>query len=148
MQDIKEPALTEAAAEIVPPQEVSSESTASSSKDRVVEDSVEKQDGDSTPASGTTASSNTTVTDAERKTTTGVRKPLNIPDSVHVTIDAENLLEYVGPPMYQKDRMYTKTSPVGVSTGLGYLGNGSGSVMPIEVTVSAKICMQDCKDQN
>lgn len=64
------------------------------------------------------------------------RKPLDVPSSVHVHISAENLLEYVGPPSYQKDRMYTKTSPVGVSCGLGYLGNGSGAVMPIEVTVS------------
>lgn len=138
MQDIKEPELTEAAAKIVPPAEVSTDS-ASSTKDQVLEDAVEKQDGDTTPASGTTASSNTTTTDEERKTTTGIRKPLDIPNSVHVKIDAENLLEYVGPPMYQKDRMYTKTSPVGVSCGLGYLGNGSGSVMPIEVTVSTRL---------
>jgi Lon-like ATP-dependent protease len=71
----------------------------------------------------------------EVKTSTRTRTPLEVPSSVHVTISAENLLEYVGPPMYQKDRLYTKTSPVGVSCGLGYLGNGSGAVMPIEVTV-------------
>ncbi|KAJ7500305.1 Lon protease C-terminal proteolytic domain-containing protein [Mycena galericulata] len=71
--------------------------------------------------------------DAERKpVTTQERKPLPIPDSVHVRITPENLKDYVGPPVYQKDRMYVHAPPPGVSTGLGYLGNGSGAVMPVE----------------
>ena len=48
-----------------------------------------------------------------------------------------NLKEYVGPPVYHRDRLYVKPPPPGVSTGLGYLGNGSGAVMPIEATVRA-----------
>ncbi|KAJ7083844.1 Lon protease C-terminal proteolytic domain-containing protein [Mycena crocata] len=69
----------------------------------------------------------------ERKpVTTQERQPLPIPDSVHVRITPENLKDYVGPPVYQKDRMYVHAPPPGVSTGLGYLGNGSGAVMPIE----------------
>ncbi|KZP20715.1 ATP-dependent protease La [Athelia psychrophila] len=72
---------------------------------------------------------------AEHKTvTTTARAPLKVPDSVHVRITPENLKDYVGPAVYQKDRMYSFTPPPGVSTGLGYLGNGSGAVMPIEVT--------------
>jgi Lon-like ATP-dependent protease len=63
------------------------------------------------------------------------RKPMHIPTSVHVRITPENLKEYVGPPVYQKDRMYAYMPPPGVSTGLGYLGNGSGAVMPIEAMV-------------
>jgi ATP-dependent Lon protease len=59
-----------------------------------------------------------------------------IPATVHVRITPENLKDYVGPPVYQKDRMYAHTPPPGVSTGLGYLGNGSGSVMPVEAMVS------------
>lgn len=62
-------------------------------------------------------------------------KPMQVPDTVHVRITNDNLKEYVGPPVYQKDRMYAKPPPPGVSTGLGYLGNGSGAVMPIEATV-------------
>lgn len=74
--------------------------------------------------------------DEERKVvTTEERKPLNVPDDVHVHITPENLKDYVGPPIYHKDRMYVSTPPPGVSTGLGYLGNGSGAVMPVEVTV-------------
>jgi len=59
---------------------------------------------------------------------------LKVPDSVHVRIDPTNLKDYVGPPIYHKDRMYTNAPPPGVSTGLGYLGNGSGAVMPVEAT--------------
>ncbi|KAH7913792.1 Lon protease C-terminal proteolytic domain-containing protein [Hygrophoropsis aurantiaca] len=66
--------------------------------------------------------------------TTQERKPLKVPDSVHVRITPENLKDYVGPPVYHKDRMYVAAPPAGVSTGLGYLGNGSGAVMPIEAT--------------
>jgi Lon-like ATP-dependent protease len=71
----------------------------------------------------------------ETQVTTEKRPPLVIPTDVHVRITNENLKEYVGPQVYQKDRMYHKPPPFGVSTGLGYLGNGSGAVMPIEATV-------------
>lgn len=127
VQDIPEP-LAEDKAKIVPPAEAPAETSksASSESSEVIEDKVEKQDGETATAPESTSD--------DRKTTTGVRKPLEIPASVSVEITAENLLDYVGPPVYQKDRIYTKTSPVGVSTGLGYLGNGSGAVMPIEVT--------------
>ncbi|EIN09920.1 ATP-dependent protease La [Punctularia strigosozonata HHB-11173 SS5] len=70
----------------------------------------------------------------EVQVTTEDRKPLKIPDDVHIRITPENLKDYVGPPVYYKDRMYVKAPPPGVSTGLGYLGNGSGAVMPIEAT--------------
>ena len=72
----------------------------------------------------------------ERKAvTTEQRKPFDVPASVHVRITPENLKDYVGPPIYHKDRMYIRPPPPGVSTGLGYLGNGSGAVMPVEATV-------------
>lgn len=132
VQDIGEPAVAEDKAQIVPPAEAPEQASKSSSTEssEVIEETVEKQDGEpASPAAGE-------ATAEDRKTTTGVRKPLDVPSSVHVEITADNLLDYVGPPVYQKDRIYTKTSPVGVSCGLGYLGNGSGAVMPIEVTVS------------
>lgn len=72
----------------------------------------------------------------DRKVVTTVeRKPMIVPDTVHVRITPETLKEYVGPPVYQKDRMYVHPPPPGVSTGLGYLGNGSGAVMPVEAMV-------------
>jgi ATP-dependent Lon protease len=73
---------------------------------------------------------------AEKAVTTEKPKPFKVPDSVHIHISPENLKDYVGPPVYHKDRMYVRPPPAGVSTGLGYLGNGSGAVMPIEATVS------------
>lgn len=66
--------------------------------------------------------------------TTQERKPLRVPEHIRVRITPENLKEYVGPPVYHKDRMYVVPPPSGVSTGLGYLGNGSGAVMPVEAT--------------
>ncbi|KAG5221650.1 ATP-dependent Lon protease pim [Salix suchowensis] len=70
---------------------------------------------------------------AERKTvTTQERQPMKVPETVHIAITPETLKDYVGPPVYQKDRMYSTPPPPGVSTGLGYLGNGSGAVMPVE----------------
>lgn len=74
--------------------------------------------------------------DERKNLTTEERKPLKVPDTVHIHITPENLKAFVGPPVYYKDRMYGFAPPPGVSTGLGYLGNGSGAVMPIEATVS------------
>ena len=70
--------------------------------------------------------------------TTEERKPLQVPETVHINITAGNLKDYVGPPVYYRDRLYTTAPPSGVSTGLGYLGNGSGAVMPIEAAVGTK----------
>jgi Lon-like ATP-dependent protease len=75
-------------------------------------------------------------TEEQSNVTTEKRKPLEVPSSVHVRIIPDNLKDYVGPPVYQKDRMYVHPPPPGVSTGLGYLGNGSGAVMPVEASVS------------
>lgn len=71
--------------------------------------------------------------------TTQERQPLKVPEDIRVRITPENLKDYVGPPVYHKDRMYITPPPSGVSTGLGYLGNGSGAVMPVEAMVSAFI---------
>ncbi|KAI5119641.1 hypothetical protein M0805_009002 [Coniferiporia weirii] len=99
---------------------------------------VESQEPPSNAPSSETGSSETTKErsepNEEKVVTTEERKPLKVPESVHVRITPDNLLEYVGPPVYYKDRMYGFAPPPGVSTGLGYLGNGSGAVMPIEAT--------------
>jgi ATP-dependent Lon protease len=82
--------------------------------------------------------------EAEDKTvTTETRQPLKVPDSISIKVTPENLKDYVGPPVYHKDRMYARAPPPGVSTGLGYLGNGSGAVMPIEATVRPRITTDD-----
>jgi len=63
------------------------------------------------------------------------RSPMAVPPNVSVVVNEEQLRDYLGPPIYHKDRMYTHTMPAGVALGLGYLGNGSGSLMPIETTL-------------
>ena len=73
--------------------------------------------------------------DEAPKVTTQPRRPMEVPASVSVVITPERLQKYLGPPLYQQDRLYTNTMPAGVALGLGYLGNGSGSLMPIETTL-------------
>lgn len=121
-------------------------STASSSADDSTEPSselpaeaasatVEKVDPPPNEPAAPESSTPKTDGELERTVTTEERPPLKIPDTVHLKITPENLKDYVGPPVYHKDRMYINAPPPGVSTGLGYLGNGSGAVMPIEATV-------------
>ncbi len=99
---------------------------------------VEKQEPPvNNPAAPETSTPRTSANDeADRTVTTVERKPMDVPHTVHVNITPENLKDYLGPPVYPKDRLYVEAPPAGVSTGLGYLGNGSGAVMPIEALVS------------
>jgi len=106
---------------------------------------------DSTSSTPTTDGEPAAVKDKETDSdsartavTTEQRKPMQVPDSVHVRIGVDNLKEYVGPPIYHKDRLYTYAPPAGVSTGLGYLGNGSGAVMPVEASVSFPFLLLTC----
>lgn len=116
---------------------------ASSTSDTVTEaettKTVETQQPDVKPASEALPSdadeSVISKEDARTPVTTKKRQPLSVPEGVSVRVTHDNLRDYVGPPIYHKDRLYTNAPPAGVSTGLGYLGNGSGAVMPVEVTV-------------
>ncbi|CAL1717141.1 unnamed protein product [Somion occarium] len=116
--------------------------SAAAQKEKSENKTVEKQDGppprEPTPEISTAGAETETTPSSdsltERIVTTVERKPLRVPDTVHVHITPENLKDYVGPPVYHKDRLYVTAPPAGVSSGLGYLGNGSGAVMPIEAT--------------
>lgn len=110
------------------------ETTSAASHDQT--HTVESQEPHSN-ATSETGTANKGEESGEKIVTTEERKPLQVPDSVHVRILPEDLKGYVGPPVYYKDRMYGFAPPPGVSSGLGYLGNGSGSLMPIEATVSS-----------
>lgn len=103
-------------------------------------DAVESVESMTPEAAGTPQHSES---EEKKVVTTQERKPLEVPSSVHLTIAAENLKEYVGPQIYHKDRFYTKAPPAGVSTGLGYLGNGSGAVMPVEAMVCGPLLRCD-----
>jgi len=113
------------------------ETEAQPALDSAVDKTVPAQDPPvNEPAAPETPHVSAETSNPEKKVTTEKRKPFKVPESVHVRITPENLKDYVGPPVYHKDRMYVRPPPAGVSTGLGYLGNGSGAVMPIEATVS------------
>ncbi|EKM58559.1 uncharacterized protein PHACADRAFT_88806 [Phanerochaete carnosa HHB-10118-sp] len=138
VEDLGEDAFPEPAASVASTEEAKDAKSEKpqESETETVERTVERLDA---PVSGISATETATPKqeseDSERKVTTVQRKPMKVPDTVHVKITPENLKDYVGPPVYYKDRMYVKPPPSGVSTGLGYLGNGSGAVMPIEATV-------------
>lgn len=55
--------------------------------------------------------------------TTKERRPIKIPDSVHVDITSESLKDYVGPPVFHSDRLYDRTPP-GVVMGLAWTSLG------------------------
>lgn len=59
----------------------------------------------------------TTTEDAEE------RKPLEVPEDIKLDITAENLKDYVGPPIFQSDRIYERPPP-GVIMGLAWTSMG------------------------
>ncbi|KAL1883818.1 hypothetical protein VTK73DRAFT_8354 [Phialemonium thermophilum] len=66
----------------------------------------------------------------EKETTATPRVALRVPDSVHITIDKDNLKDYVGPPVFTSDRLYDVTPP-GVTMGLAWTQMG-GAAMYVE----------------
>ena len=66
----------------------------------------------------------------EKETTATPRKQMKVPDGVHVSIDRQNLKDYVGPPVFTSDRLY-ETTPPGVAMGLAWTSMG-GSALYVE----------------
>ena len=69
----------------------------------------------------------TTSTNIENETTETPRISLNVPKSVHVSIDKNNLKDYVGPPVFTADRLY-ETTPPGVAMGLAWTSMGGAAL--------------------
>ncbi|CDO69721.1 hypothetical protein BN946_scf184687.g6 [Trametes cinnabarina] len=137
VRDLGEEVFPEPTPEPAPAAEATSADRSKSEDNTAqVASTVEKQDAPpdtpGAPETSTPRTSSEDKEDKERVVTTVERKPMKVPETVHVKITPENLKDYVGPPVYHKDRLYVHPPPAGVSTGLGYLGNGSGAVMPIE----------------
>lgn len=51
------------------------------------------------------------------------RRPMQVPEDIKIEIDTENLRDYVGPAVFQSDRLYEKTPP-GVIMGLAWTSMG------------------------
>lgn len=63
----------------------------------------------------------------DKETTPKPRQPLEVPDSVSVRIDRENLKDFVGPPVFRSDRLY-ETTPPGVAMGLAWTSMGGAAL--------------------
>lgn len=74
---------------------------------------------------------------SEAETTEKPRRALKVPDTVHVSIDKENLTDYIGPPVFTSDRLY-EVSPAGVAMGLAWTQLG-GAAMYIECILQAPL---------
>jgi Lon-like ATP-dependent protease len=72
----------------------------------------------------------------EKATTAVPRVSLKVPDTVHVTIDKDNLGDYVGPPVFTSDRLYD-TTPPGVAMGLAWTQMGGAALYVESILESA-----------
>jgi len=79
----------------------------------------------------------TTPLTIEKETTETPRLAMQVPASVHVTINAENLKDYVGPPVFTSDRIYDVT-PAGVAMGLAWTQMG-GAALYIETILESAL---------
>ena len=68
-----------------------------------------------------------TPQDMEKETTSNPRVSLKVPDTVKVAIDRSNLKDYVGPPVFNSDRLY-ETTPPGVAMGLAWTSMGGAAL--------------------
>ncbi|CAD6587784.1 MAG: ATP-dependent Lon protease pim1 [Alectoria sarmentosa] len=62
-----------------------------------------------------------------KETTPTPRKQMKVPDGVHVSIDRQNLKDYVGPAVFTSDRLY-ETTPSGVAMGLAWTSMGGAAL--------------------
>lgn len=72
----------------------------------------------------------------ENETTSVPRVSLKVPESVHVSIDRNNLKDYVGPPVFTSDRLYDVT-PAGVAMGLAWTQMGGAALYVESILESA-----------
>lgn len=120
-EELAEPKEEEASETSETPSESASEDTSKSSSQQT--DDAENADKEGKEAG--------TVKTAE------ALKPFRVPDSVHVSIGADSLGDYIGPPVFTSDRLYD-VSPPGVSTGLAWTQLG-GAAMYVESILRAPL---------
>ena len=77
-----------------------------------------------------------TSANIENETTEKPRVKLNVPDTVHMDINKDNLKDYVGPPIFTTDRLYEQT-PAGVAMGLAWTSMGGAALYVESILESA-----------
>jgi Lon-like ATP-dependent protease len=101
-------------------EEVLPESEALTDEGKAAQEAAEKDETDVKETSQNIAN----------ETTQTPRIALKVPDTVHVSIDKNNLKDYVGPPVFTTDRLYD-VAPPGVAMGLAWTSMG-GAALYIE----------------
>jgi ATP-dependent Lon protease len=103
-----------------------SEALTSEGKAALAESEKDKSDTNKTPES------------IDKETTEKPREPLQmkVPDTVHVNITKDNLKDYVGPPVFTSDRLYSATPP-GVAMGLAWTSMGGAALYVESILESA-----------
>lgn len=99
--------------------------------DQLGEGKFEQEQGDSPKVlSGDKRSNDPIVAEKEspekepgQEKTHEERKPLHVPSDIKLDITPKNLKDYVGPPVFQTDRLY-ETTPPGVVMGLAWTSMG------------------------
>jgi ATP-dependent Lon protease len=81
-----------------------------------------------------------TPTDMDKATTETPRVALQVPPNIHISITRDTLKDYVGPPIFTSDRLYT-TTPVGVAMGLAWTSMG-GAALYVESILDSALTPQ------
>ncbi|KAI8145802.1 ATP-dependent protease La [Fennellomyces sp. T-0311] len=113
--------------------------------EKVGEDHFEQEKGDSPKVLSADKRSNDPVKaekqpaekEVGQEKTHEERKPLDVPSDIDLKITSENLKDYVGPPVFQSDRLYEKTPP-GTVCGLAWTSMG-GSSLYIESVLESSL---------
>ena len=98
-------------------EDVLSEDKALTEEGKVAQEEANKDESDVTE----------TPSSIDKETTETPRTKLNVPESVHVNIEKDNLKDYVGPPVFTSDRLY-ETTPPGVAMGLAWTSMGGAAL--------------------
>lgn len=105
--------------------------TKTDEKKEVAEPTEKKEDEESEVVPNLDLNKPLETKDAVFEENTEVKK-LQVPDDFTLEITAENLKDFIGPPIYTSDRLY-ETTPPGVVMGLAWTSIG-GTSMYVEVT--------------
>ena len=108
-------------------EEVFPESAAITTEGKAALEESKKDDSDVTSTNPETI---------DKETTEQPRVQMQVPDSVHVSISKENLKDYVGPPIFTSDRLYS-TTPPGVAMGLAWTSMGGAALYVESILESA-----------
>lgn len=100
-------------------------------------DSPKVLSGDKRSNDPTVAEKSTSEKEPGQEKTHEERKPLQVPSDIKLDITPDNLKDYVGPPVFQTDRLYEKTPP-GVVMGLAWTSMG-GSALYVESVLESTL---------